>query len=413
VFFLCACLVLEARSRRRQPTDAPLPPIVAAYLIPLLGAMLVVSFFYYRSYVKYPALAEEFRLKHAINMGQIYAYGYHQRHPEWKKRPFVDYRELCQRDFGTPLPTISVMLRRNPRACVAHLVWNVRLLPAGLQLMLFNATSSRIDPDYAGINLGVHYAIFPTVLVLLIITGGLWLSRREGPNGIPPVVRDKQTAWLAMLAVAFSCVVVIITQRPRPSYLFGLTILLMTITGAYGSLIFGRVRALSRLAPLKPFVMLALPLIARSFYSQHERPRTVFEEYQRLKPYSQLFNQSSAAFVGALPTEMCGYVGRGRTACFGYTIFQAIPDDMSLAGFLDARHITLLELNEDEMSALEAQRPGLVRSFLQTATQNHWQLIGAHDLPSGAWLLFGHSSESEPQPGINPDRVLKKLAMAF
>jgi hypothetical protein len=406
-FFFCASMVLEMRRKH----SIPFPSIVAAYLVPLLAAMLVVGFFYNRSYVKYPALVEEFHMKHAINMGQVYAFGYRQRHPDWKRRPFVDYGELCQQDFGTPLPTISVMLRRNPKACLAHLLWNLRLLPGGLQLMLFSATSSTVDPDYAGINLRAFYPTFATVLFLSIIVGGVWMSGRKGPGGFPAMLRDRQTAWLAMLAVVFSCTAVIITQRPRPSYLFGLTIALMTITGVCALLMFARVRVLSRLAPLMPFIMLALPVIVRSSYHQHARP--VFDEYQRLKPYARLFDQSSAAFAGSLPTEMCSYMGRGRMPSFGYGIFQEIPAGMSLVDFLDARRITLLELDEDEMSALEAQRPGLVRSFLQTAPQHHWQLISAQDLPSGEWLLFTRSTDSEPGPGVNPDRVLKKLAMAF
>ena len=70
------------------------------YVMPCCAAALLVGGFYVRSYDRYPALKEVMEIKHTLNMAQVYAYGYQQRHPEWTASPWTDYATLCQRDFG-------------------------------------------------------------------------------------------------------------------------------------------------------------------------------------------------------------------------------------------------------------------------------------------------------------------------
>ena len=55
------------------------------YGVTLLLAGVLIFFFYSRSIIQYPELSWFVKAKHVVNMGQVYAFGYQQRHPEWKK----------------------------------------------------------------------------------------------------------------------------------------------------------------------------------------------------------------------------------------------------------------------------------------------------------------------------------------
>ena len=82
-------------------------------------------------------------------MAQTYSFGYLQRHPEWQGNPWTGFRGLMRDQFGKELPSLVEMVRANPRAVAEHVLWNFRLVPNGLQVLLFNAAWGERNPDYA------------------------------------------------------------------------------------------------------------------------------------------------------------------------------------------------------------------------------------------------------------------------
>jgi hypothetical protein len=375
--FLLVCLARQTPKSRQ--------PKAIAYLLPIALALAISGVFYSRSYARGGALGGEFHLKHAINMGQVYAFGYHQRHPQSVKRPFLEYSELSEREFGTAMPTLSTMLRRNPKACLVHVLWNLRLLPAGLQLMMFSATSSRVDADYPGQYLGRLYPIPLSILVLSIIVAGAWLFQRDRAFWAP-MIRRRQTAWIAMLSVAVSCAAAIVTQRPRPAYVFALTLLFMTVTGFCAVIVLSRFAFAGRTSKWAPLVMIGLPLFVGSAYRKHPRP--MYDDFARLKPYTALLNRPEAAFLGARPMEVNSYLGHGRTPCFGYSIFDQMPAGMSLPEFLEARHVTILELDFQEISLKSAGNLDAIGDFVSTAAKHRWGLLELRGAGAHRWMLF-------------------------
>src|SRR5262249_24981637 len=154
----------------------------------------------------------------------------------------------------------SSMLWRNPRAALQHFWWNWRLVPVGLQVLLFNSTSADITlaPDYPPV---VANAMWPRLLLVLL--GCCWIAGivdlvREWGYLCGRWLRPRLWGWVGMLAVAAVAVPVISTQRPRPSYLFALSVFLLACTAMSVWIVLHRWRWPQRLAAWAPLAMMAL-----------------------------------------------------------------------------------------------------------------------------------------------------------
>ncbi len=185
----------DAANSKLIPSDSSLPPPVPwlptllRYALPTFLVLLLVVAAYFRSFVRFhgyvlhgqpqPELGEVWHVKHTLNMAQVYAFGYQQRHPEWDKNPWTECGELSRRTFGRPDPTITDMLLHNPRATLEHFAWNFRLVPAGLQVLLFNSTSFQDNPDYAPVNIQPIVAVPLSLSALTAVAIGL------GAPGLP------------------------------------------------------------------------------------------------------------------------------------------------------------------------------------------------------------------------------------
>ena len=198
---------------------------VFRYALVLLFVGLLVGFFYSVSYVKGSQVKDYTRFKHTLNMCQVYAFGYQQRDISWKGNPWTDCSELMKEKFGVPFPTLKEMLIANPAEVARHFLWNIGLTKAGFEVLLFNATSSTDNPDYPTV---VVKPVWPGVLfsltLVILITGTIltYYKRREG---VAAIRRDLSRIGPVLLALTVVSAAVIITQRPRPSYLLGTGIL--------------------------------------------------------------------------------------------------------------------------------------------------------------------------------------------
>jgi len=203
---------------------------LAAYGIPVLVACLCIGIVYWRSTDKFPRLSGALQVKHTLNVSQIYAFGYSQRHPEYTDSPWTDYQALMLRDFGNDLPTMREAFFKNPKAMMEHFLWNARLIPSGLQVALFNCRSGDFNPDYAGTTANKPVAITLSILYLAAVAVALFLVARNFSFWREWLARR---AWLifAIAAVCVTVAVVMVMQRPRPSYMFSQTLALMWLGG--------------------------------------------------------------------------------------------------------------------------------------------------------------------------------------
>ena len=182
VVWTAAWIVYEVRARRQGTPTAP-RKLLGAVGIPLLVIAAVMGG------VAASSLRGDFVQRfndHAdLSICQAYAIGYQQRHEDFKGNPFTGCPGLMERDFGKPMPSMLDAIDANPGAIGAHYLWNARLLPYGLQLMLFDRISAggqNRDPDYVPVTTGSTAAFVASLLLIGFVAGGLvllWRDRRR------------------------------------------------------------------------------------------------------------------------------------------------------------------------------------------------------------------------------------------
>jgi hypothetical protein len=385
--FAGICLLWEIRLARENGLAKPLA-YLTGYGGPLLLAGLLSLFFYTRSVVKFPELPAASAPKHTLNMCQVYAFGYQQRHPEWKKSPWTDCYELMQRDFGERLLPLNEMLWRNPQTVLTHFWWNISLIPNGLQVLLFNATSGTVNPDYAPVRTGSLTSLLLSGVVGAILLVGLTLLYRERHYWWHSWLESRAVGWLAILAVIAVTLLIIPSQRPRPSYLFSLSIFLMALTGMSLLVIAHRWSVLQRLSDWMHLLMVTVLFLVPSYYPTHPSSRQLFAVYRQLDPFEQIIARSDTVFLkGEYADEVANYLGYGRPQVFTYGILAELPEGTNSLTLLESKGINLVYV--DEILAARIPTIDLFEPSFSTALQSRgWQLIAFQNIPGNRWMLW-------------------------
>jgi len=195
---------------------------------PLACAVLLCVVAYWRSVVHFPELSAGLQDKHTVNMCQIYAFGFQQRSSAWGGNPWLDCQTLMQETFGKGLPSFAEMLSANPAAVIKHLLWNLSLIPNGLELLLFRRDvwprQSRLLPGGGGVLSPFSTADSHRRPPSRCMAGSHDFYKRSAEW-----FRNRMRfaiAFVPMLAVAL---IVALVERPRPSYLFYVTIVVIVL----------------------------------------------------------------------------------------------------------------------------------------------------------------------------------------
>lgn len=389
------CLWWEMRLAKKRGSVLKPLAYLTGYGLPLLLAGLICLFFYTHSTIQFPELPAASAPKHTVNMCQVYAFGYQQRHPEWVKSPWTECYDLMESHFGKRLLPLSEMWRRNPIAVLIHFWWNTSLTPNGLQVLLFNATSGSVNPDYAPVQFGSFTALLLTIIVGAILMVGLILLYYERSYWWNFWLQDRVLGWLAMLAVVAVTLVVIPTQRPRPSYLFSLSIFLMALSAMSVFVISQRWFALQRLDRWLPLMMMAILLMVPNYYRDpvHISSRPLLTVYRRLAPFQDLIARPDTVFLkGEYAQEVRNYLGYGRSQAFDYNLLAQWSLDAPLEPFLNSRGIDLFYVDEILMSMFPIDP--FASSFPASLQAAGWKLMAFQDWTGARWILF----HKPPQP---------------
>ncbi len=386
--FAFGCTLLEYSRRRpsQKPTD-----YLLAYALPLTAATGVVMLLNTRVPDDLD-LESAMDHRHRVNMSQVYAFGYQQRHPEWQKSPWTEFGDLLTETFGTPRPSIGEMVRINPSAMLEHFAWNLRLTPYGLQLLLFSEISGELNPDYPPPTMNSRRA-----LVLSILLAGLWavggyhLLRTWRARWIDQL-RPKIGGWMLLLAAASTAPLIILVQRPRPSYLFGLAALLMAITGLC-------IFTLNDLSPagLRPrlrgalamWPLAAIALVAGAPQLMEAMPavRTpLFPQVERLWPHREALSGDgrklySAAWTPVLHKYVCRHA-----SCANRGVPPLERSDKEIESYLESNGYSDLYL-EERLHGWIRSHGVSERPFLDF-TPDGWTLVDSGPTKRGQWMLY-------------------------
>jgi hypothetical protein len=394
VLFALICLLREISSAREMggTKRAAWRRYVASYGLPIAVAAAVSAFYYSRSQIQYPELSEAFRSKHALNMCQVYAFGYAQRHPDWKASPWLECGPLMEATFGEPQPSLLQMVVRNPRATWEHFGWNMSLVPNGLQLALFGITWG-VNPDYAPITQS-PVAWLLSVVVLVIVASGIVVAVRHRSYWWPTWFRPQAGTWLLLFAIAAVAIPVILTQRPRPSYLFATTVVLMAVVGSAVHVLTCRWPKAQRLLVIVGVI--ALLLAVPPFYRPRPgQDRPLYTDYEILRPFRPLLADRRNVFViGDFAGELRNYLRLGNVpvATFDYQLLSRWSGRRPLQQFLDDEGVNLIFLQPRMLKSL-AENP-YARPMLTVPETVGWQRVGAGIHGDSAWLLLARAIDA-------------------
>jgi hypothetical protein len=393
---VCICWEIWLAKNTKSVSSPKLRVYLIAYGLPLLLAGLLSLFFYTRSIVQFPQLPAAGAPKHTVNMCQVYTFGYKQRHPEFNKDHWTQCDELMMAQFGKKLPSLPEMIQTNPAAVLEHVLWNVRLTPNGIQVSLFGATSGAVSPDYIPVGSRSSVALVLSVITGAILVLGSFLLYWKRHYWWTYWLRDRALGWLAMLAILTVVVFIIIpTQRPRPEYLYGLSIFLMALTGMSVAVIAHHWPALKRLSGWMPIIMLMVLLTVPGYYANPKRiqPRRLLELYQRLVPFQNVIARPNTVFLkGEYAFDVSGYIGHRVSQVLDYRVLDEAPADIPLEVFLDKRGINLFYVDGNLWSRLQANP--LYRTFLASPESGGWKLIAFQDSgDANKWMLFQKMSD--------------------
>jgi hypothetical protein len=386
------CLVWEVRDARRRGGPSARRRLLA-YGLPLVVALALCVGAYLRSTFWFPELGKEYRLKHTLNMAQVYSFGHQQRHPEWTKSPWMEFHDLMRGTFGKEEPSLKEMLRANPRAVREHFAWNVRLLPNGVELLLFNACGGKQNPDYAPAQLGSKRARKLGLLALGVVAAGGLLLAWQWRYWWGAWLRQRVGGWLAILTFMPVWALIVLTQRPRPSYLFPLGLALMALVGTAVHILLAQwPAARRRLAALAPAAMVALCLLVRPYYVTAEgpQPHRLRALVERMRPFEELLAPRGVAVLqGDWAGEITLYVGRNYYARpLYYDVIHRWKRDVPLESYLAGEKVDVFYLNEELLRFLQAEPSPLARSFLGPTAPPGWELVGQGDAPGDRWRVF-------------------------
>lgn len=383
VLVFAAVVGIYEWKRRRERTGRA---ILIAYGAPLLLVVLVVSTVYSKASDRGRAFSPALSNKHTLNVCQVFAFGYQQRHPEWQKSPWTECQELMVREFGRKQPTLGQAVAANPSAMAAHFLWNASLIPSGLQVLLFSRASGEVNPDYPPVVLRSGLASFLTVLLLAVWVLGAWRIAKNRQVWSQRL-RAQSWRWIIILSPLPMTVVVMLTQRPRPSYLFSLGFFLMMATALAAYAIIDGTRAYSYLHRALPAIAVLAILLAPCYFqkSLSTTPYSLSLCYRRLAPYEDSLRRPRSVFLAAqYPTELCNYSGLG--ACRGIAYAGLRPEVRAVddwASVLDRHKVTLIYADHIVMG--DPMRPPMLNPG---ASAPGWHCLAYGETPAGRWMLW-------------------------
>jgi len=359
---------------------------LVGYPVPLLASAVLCIAFYFRSIIRSPTIIGAFHHKHAFNMCQLYAFGYWQRHPEWDHNPWLDCHQLMERLFGNAEPTLLQMLVSNPRALLDYFLWNISLIPDGIQLALFNAVSGRGNPDFNPVSRS-WVVIIPTLLVAAVVICGAVKLVREWDYWWPNWIRERRGLWLILFAVLCVAPPVILTQRPRPSYLFPATVVMMAAIGTcVHVLLKDRFLIAAKAAAVigVPLLLVAVP----PYFMTHRSDRPLYTDYQRLHPFAGLLaDKRNRIVIGDYESDLVNYLQlrNAHVTTMDYGFLSSEDAKRNLPKALDALRINALFIQPRVMPELRAQPQS--RQLLENPESLGWKKLAPLDGETD-WLLL-------------------------
>jgi hypothetical protein len=384
----------EAWRSREDPASRPaFKDIAMAYGVPMLSSLLVALFFFvHRSPSDSWGLMAA---KHDVNVCQVFAAGYQQRANDFELSPWTECGQLMQRVFGASSISMMDALRANRSAMLGHFWWNIRLLPAGLEVLLFNFRSGGANPDYAN-TYQSGWVLLPSLGACALLALGAYLFFSERKQWMETwrsryspfwgsALESWIWAWIALVCVSLVVGGAILTNRPRPSYMFILGIAIRALLGLCFYLVLRRWPRLRTAFAAVALLAVAAALIRPSVFEGASRStRPLLQAYRRLQPFERFFHEPNHLLVSTeFGSEISSYDGKCNCPWVRFDELRAkVTPERGLEQVFDEAGATLFLADERILTDPVAQQ------FVMRAGQYHWEMAAGSLTLRDHWVVL-------------------------
>jgi hypothetical protein len=376
---------------RRAGRGTPRTTLVRAFAFPVLAAMVLMA----AALAAYPDRADflhNYGQRQSSNVCEDYAFGYEQRHSDYRLSPFAGCGPLSEREFGTDQPSWVEATTENPRAVAGHVFWNAQLVPQGLQLMLFDGISAGAgrDPDFIPVHTSSTWSLVGLIIVILFVGGGIALLWRDRRRWWLTWIRERAWGWLALISLGTTGAVMMLWQRPRPAYALDLEVLILAAVGLSAMAYADRWPALNRARAAIPAVAVLAILIVPSHYGsgyvtpQVGRPgRPIKDMVDRLYPMREHLRGHEVKLLATYTGPGCTYIG-GDDPCkpINWKPILARAPGVSVREALAMRGVSFIYFDQADLE--DPARADAIRQ----AQAAGWTRV-APSSPGQGWLLLG------------------------
>jgi hypothetical protein len=382
--------------RFRNGLRTPPRTLAAAALIPVVAFAALIGLVSWRN-ANSGTVFTQLSRKHELAFCQGYADGVWASGDVRAQNALGQCYAYTHPDFGTSYPSLIQATADNPAAVARHFGRNAGLLPAGLEIGLFNSKYGSIDnasnPDYIPINKGSWLVLAGSIVVALLICAGvvlIWTDRRRWWD---ERIRGPAWGWAVLLAMASAGLYAALLTRPRPSYIFPLTILILAALGLSLVAIADRLGVPERARAIIPVAAVAAVILIPNHYREgYSNPQIgpgqpLKTAVARLDPYRGVISRVNRGLLALYPSgDVCSYVGRSdpcRDVPWNPPLAETLTPELAGREQADIRSTPVDFIYADE--AAFAEDPTL-RSRLDELLSQGWRRV-APASPS-SWMLL-------------------------
>ncbi len=373
---------------RRQGAGVPIRTLIYAAGIPIAAVALVMTSALARSNGD---VLTQARGEQTVGLCQAYAFGYQQRHDDFTGSPWLGCRPLMKRKFGRELPTLTQAIEANPGAMAEQVSWNAGLIPYSLQLMLFDRISAgqNHDPDYLPVRANSTLALVGSIAAAAFLVSGFVLLWRGRERWWRDWIRPRAWGWLALAALGTALLPVLFLQRPRPEYLFGLSVFTFAVLGLCAMAWLERLPRLKQLRAGIPIAAVLLTVLLPShFTSAYETPllarhgRPLGAMVARVHPVAAELRGGDVHLLATYADDGCNYIGEWDP-CTAVHWTNIVPPNSTADArpALSAHHVDFIYADKTDLS-----QPWL-RAAVAQAESGGWRRIAPAQQGQG-WILL-------------------------
>ena len=190
--------------------------------------------------------------------------------------------------------------------------------------------------------------------------------------------------WLLLGFLAVTAVVVMVMQRPRPSYLFALGIGLMATTGVCVWALARGFRLEGAAERWLPFAVVGLLVLVPSYENRKgPAPRPLLEAYRRLASLRPQINLTGRTIVvSGYPYELCSYLQLGKGCLDYYALRMEVLKGASWPAVLERHRAGVLYLSEHAVGDEAA------RALVDGSPVWGWEILATGRSPQGPWFVL-------------------------